>query len=175
MQPRLPVTASLNSHFLDSTAFELPDARAAAPSLLEAMPISPAVRYDRGSPEIVIVNKSRDVDDKRLARVTAALQTQIDRDFFPLWGWRAKLVLNPKRARPLAMKIELTEIPDEDDALGYHFIDGLPSTYVFTRDLKGEPAFDFESTLSHEILEMIADPGVNLYAQGFIEVPSASY
>lgn len=130
------------------------------------MPVSSAVRYDRGSPEIVIVNESRDIDEKRLARIVKALQTQVDRDFFPLWGWRAKLLLDPKPKRLRAMKIELTEIPDEDDALGYHFIDGLPSTYVFTRDLKGNPVEDFESTLSHEVLEMIADPGVNLYAQG---------
>jgi hypothetical protein len=56
---------------------------------------------------------------------------------------------------------------DEDGDLGYHFIEGVPSTYVFSRDEKGRKVTNWTSTLSHEVLEMIADPGMNLYASGY--------
>jgi hypothetical protein len=129
--------------------------------------VSAAVRYDRGSPTIAVVNRSRRVRDRELQRVVRALQKQIDRDFFPLWGWRANLVLQRSQAaRPRAMKLILANRPDEEDALGYHFLDGVPLTYVFTEDERGRPV-EWHSVASHEALEMIADPGVNLYADGF--------
>jgi hypothetical protein len=129
---------------------------------------NPAVRYDRGSPTIAIFNESSDADVRGLERAVAAIQKQVDRDFFPLWGWRAILVFEPKSTPRRAMKITLRETDKDDPGdLGYHFIDGIPATYVFTRDEKGKPLEEFYSTLSHEVLEMIADPGVNLYASGY--------
>jgi len=127
---------------------------------------SMAVRYDRGSPRIAVINESERVNDRELARVVRALQRQVDRDFFPLWGWRAELSLGKPRGRTRAMKIHLRDVPDLKDAEGYHFIDGLPITYVFTENSAGRPV-EFHSVLSHEVLEMIADPGANLYAWGY--------
>jgi hypothetical protein len=128
---------------------------------------SAAVRYDRGSPYITIRNESAHVSDRALGRVVRALQKQIDRDFFPLWGWRAKLLLNRAPSHRRAMQILLQDVPPAEDAgeIGYHFIDGLPRTCVYTRNDDDE-AIPFHATLSHEALEMIADPGVNLYARG---------
>jgi hypothetical protein len=124
-----------------------------------------AVRYDRGSPVIVIQNRSR-IPHAELAHVVRALQTQVDRDFFPLWGWRARLLLDPKKAPRRAMKI-VVKGKDSDDDFGYHFIAGVPITYVFTERADGTPIEEYASTLSHEVLEMIVDPGVNLFALGF--------
>ena len=42
---------------------------------------SPAVRFDRGSPVIVITNESEDANVPELRRAIAAVQTQVDRDF----------------------------------------------------------------------------------------------
>lgn len=56
---------------------------------------------------------------------------------------------------------------DSAGDLGYHFIKGVPHTEIFTRDAKGEVFPEYYSTLSHEVLEMSADPGINLYASGF--------
>jgi len=53
-----------------------------------------AVRYDRGSPTIVVVNESSDVDTPELRRAITAIQKQVDRDFFPLCGWRAELLFD---------------------------------------------------------------------------------
>jgi hypothetical protein len=121
--------------------------------------------FDRFDPWIAIRNDSTVVEDRELARVLPALQKQIDRDFAPEWGLRARLVLGqgPKRS----MKVILKDVSDEAGDLGYHFVRGYPVTYVFVKDdiaALGE----YTSTLSHEILEMIADPGVNLYALGFV-------
>ena len=130
---------------------------------------SNAVKFDRGSPTIVIVNDSTDVAAARLRRVVAALQKQVDRDFFPLWGLRAKLRVGAA-VPPGAMGITLMNMnPDKDDVEGYHFVRGLPRAEVYTRDNDGKPYSEQEvsATLSHEVLEMIADPGVNLYARGF--------
>jgi len=124
-----------------------------------------AVRYDRGSPVIAIENRSK-ISQRELAHVVRALQTQVDRDFFPLWGWRAKLVLDPPRVPRRAMKI-VVKGRDSGDDFGYHLIDGVPITYVFTIDRAGKRIEEYPATLSHEVLEMIVDPGVNLYAQGF--------
>ena len=125
-----------------------------------------AVRYDRGSPNIVVINESSDADASELRRAIAAIQKQVDRDFFPLWGWRAELLFEPDHIPPRSMRITIKE-SDEDGDLGYHFIDGLPRTDVYTRDEKGKRYHEYYSTLSHEVLEMIADPGANLYASGY--------
>jgi len=126
-----------------------------------------AVRYDRRSPVIAIVNRSRDVDEVELAHAVRAIQTQVDRDFFPVWGWRAKLVFQPGQPLPKgAMRLTIKS-KDSDSDLGYHFIQGVPRTEVFTRDAQGKQYDEYYSTLSHEVLEMIADPGINLYASGF--------
>jgi hypothetical protein len=126
-----------------------------------------AVKYDRGSPTIVISNTSKHVDVKKLKRAIRAIQKQVDEHFFPLWGWRAKLLFQPKRPPKDAMHITIKN--REKGALdGYHFIEdtGLPETYVFVLGKDGKPV-DFYPTLSHEVLEMIVDPGVNLFADGY--------
>jgi hypothetical protein len=125
--------------------------------------VNPAVRFDRGSPSIVIRNRSK-VPDDELRRAVRAVQRQVDRDFFPLWGWRAKLVFEPAKPPRRAMTVLVKGKSSEYD--GYHVIDGVPVGYVFTEDDKGAVVDDYSVTLSHEVLEMIADPGANLYAYG---------
>ncbi len=111
---------------------------------------STAVRYDRLSPVIAIINQSEDANESELRRAIAALQTQVDRDFFPVWGWRAKLVFEPHPIPPRSMRLTIKK-KDSDSDLGYHFIEGLPLTEVFMRDAKGETYPEYYSTLSHEI------------------------
>jgi hypothetical protein len=124
-----------------------------------------ALGFDRFDPWIAIQNDSTVVKDADVKKVIPALQKQIDRDFAPAWGLRARLVFGtgPKRA----MKVVLKDVSDEAGDLGYHFVRGYPVTYVFAKD-DLEAVGEFTSTLSHEILEMLADPGVNLYALGFV-------
>jgi len=128
--------------------------------------VTSAVRFDRGSPSLLITNQS-DVSDREVRKVVAAIQKQVDRDFFPLWGWRAELAFRPRRSPKNPMHILLRNSNRKSDP-GYHFVDGIPEAEVFTRDAHGRVLSDWQATLSHEVLEMIADPGVNLYARGHV-------
>jgi len=121
--------------------------------------------FDRSKPTIVVENKSTLVTDAFVKRMIAGLQAQIDEDFFPAWGLTARLVF--KAAPPFEhMGLVIKDSSDEAGDLGYHFREGYPVAYVFAKDSMSDGAGigGLTSTVSHEILEMIADPGVNLLA-----------
>jgi hypothetical protein len=129
-----------------------------------------AVKFDRGSPTIAIVNESSDVDVRELRKAVKAFQKQLDRDFFPRWGWRADLIFE-QNIPPRSMRLTIKEVdsdPEDEGLLGYHILNGVPITEVFTRDTNGKRFREYYSVISHEILEMIADPSANLYADGYL-------
>jgi hypothetical protein len=97
-----------------------------------------AVRYDRGSPTIVVANESSDVDVPELRRAVAAIQKQVDRDFFPLWGWRAELLFEPDRIPRRATRITINE-SDEDGDLGITLSTACPAPKC-SRDMRKESA-----------------------------------
>lgn len=113
------------------------------------------------NPTICIVNRSRSVSDTDLKQNLRALQKQITRDFEPAWGWGAKLRFNAKR---FDMQVIIKDTAKEGD-LGFHIKDGKAIGYIFAKDDIADSG-EYTSTLSHELLEMIADPNVNLYAIG---------
>ncbi len=116
------------------------------------------------NPIISIVNRSKSVSDADLKLNLVALQKQITHHFEPAWGWGANLRFNAKR---FDMKLVIRDHAAAG-ALGYHIEDGKPVGYIFARDdVQATGKFkEYTSTLSHELLEMIADPNVNLYAAG---------
>jgi hypothetical protein len=124
------------------------------------------------NPTISIVNRSKSVSDANLKRSLAALQKQISLHFEPAWGWGANLKFDAKR---FDMKLVVRDHA-ADDALGYHIEGGKPVGYIFAKDdIEATGEFkEYTSTLSHELLEMIADPNVNLYAAGPYRVKGAS-
>ena len=124
------------------------------------------VRFDRFRPLIAVVNQSDVAKNREVERIVKAIQKQVNEHFTPAWGLRAALVFNEDPLK--AMKVIIKDKAEEEDEgyLGYHFVNGLPVTYVFAKDDIAERG-EFSSTVSHEVLEMLADPGVNLYAQGF--------
>jgi hypothetical protein len=110
-------------------------------------------------------------------RVLGAVNRQIDGDFAPYWSLTATLRLEgrsqrrPGRQSLVDMRgdavLYLWDKADVDDAIGYHDLNhrGIPYGFVFTevsKQLK-EP---WSVTLSHEALEMIADPESNLLVMG---------
>jgi len=114
------------------------------------------------NPTISIVNQSNTVTNSSLKRVVIpAMQKQITRHFEPVWGWGANLKLNAKR---FDMKVIIKDHARGGD-LGYHIKDGRAIAYIFAKDDIAESG-EYTSTLSHELLEMIADPNVSLYAIG---------
>ena len=124
-------------------------------------------RIDRFHPLVCVQNEATVVSDADVRRTLRALQKQITRDFAPAWGLTARLEFGPPKER--ALRVVLRDVSDEKGDLGYHFHEGYPVTYVFAKD-DLEAYGEYTSTLSHELLEMIADPGVNLYADGYVRV-----
>jgi hypothetical protein len=114
------------------------------------------------NPTVSIINRSRLISDAQVKRDMAALQKQITRHFEPVWGWGANLKFNSKRFN---MKVIIKDTAGDMHYLGYHIKDDIPITYVFAKDDIARFG-EYTSTLSHELLEMIADPAANLYAIG---------
>ena len=115
------------------------------------------------NPTISITNKSKTVSDRDLRRVLPALQKQITKQFEPVWGWGANLKFDAKK---FDMQVIIKDTARGGGGyLGYHIKDNIPITYIFAKD-DIEDSGEYTSTLSHELLEMIADPAVNLYAIG---------
>ena len=115
--------------------------------------------------QISVINASTVLTDDEILPVVNALQQQVTNDFRPAWGLDAELTFVPNGATPPAGTWWLTMLDDSDQAgaLGYHDLttDGLPLGKVFAgTDLKY--GTNWSVTASHELLEMLADPNINL-------------
>lgn len=116
--------------------------------------------------KIAVMNASTVVtDDKQVQKVVDALQTQVSRDFAPAWGIDADLRFVPKGSKPQPGEwwLVILDNSDQAGALGYHDLtsQGLPLGKVFA---KSDMAFgeQWSGTASHELLEMLGDPNINL-------------
>jgi len=117
--------------------------------------------------QISVINGSTVINDTDIRPVVQALQQQVTNDFLPAWGVDAQLTFVPTGSAPPAGTWWLTILDDSDQAgaLGYHDLttDGLPLAKVFAAtDLKLGNSWSV--TASHELLEMLADPNINLTA-----------
>jgi hypothetical protein len=115
--------------------------------------------------QISVINASTVLTDNEVSPVVATLQKQVTNDFRPPWGVDAELNFIPTGATPPANTWWLSILDDSDQAgaLGYHDLtpDGLPVGKVFAgTDLKY--GTQWTVTASHELLEMLADPNINL-------------
>ncbi len=128
--------------------------------------------------DISIINHTDgEISDTELQQVLRAINRQIAEDFEPAWGMGARMRLDGRTVNaPDSMTsadvrgdavIYLWNHATVKDALGYHDKSnrGLPDGYVFTTLCKqlGE---SWTVTLSHEVLELIADPESNLLVMG---------
>lgn len=117
---------------------------------------------------VSIVNESTLFKDADLHALCNALQVQVTRDFYPAWGVNASIYYTPSGKRPTADHwiIAILDDADQAGALGYHDTTstGLPLGKIFVRTILGDRA-SVSVTVSHELLEMLADPQVNLAAQ----------
>ncbi|MBI1850341.1 MAG: hypothetical protein HYR85_08365 [Planctomycetes bacterium] len=117
--------------------------------------------------KIAIINESTVVSDSDAKAAVDALQRQVSNDFAPAWGIDASLTFLPSGSNPSpdAWWLVILDTSDQAGALGYHDITsaGLPLGKVFAKS-----DVDFGSswtiTASHELLEMLGDPDINLSA-----------
>jgi len=127
------------------------------------MNLSPA--RTRPVAKIAVLNASTVCDDAEVESFVDALQQQVSTDFAPIWGADATLHFVPKHKKPDLGAWWLVVLDDSDQAgaLGYHDLTpaGLPIGKVFARsDL--EHGLPVSATASHELLEMLGDPGINM-------------
>lgn len=107
--------------------------------------------------QLALVNKSSStIDFTKLQGATKALQTQIDRDLYPVWGAQAQIYpIHPQDSIPAG--VWPIYIRDKSKAgLGVHLTnEGVPFAEV-----KYDPnSWDNTTvTISHEMLEMLVDP-----------------
>jgi hypothetical protein len=117
--------------------------------------------------EIAIQNHSTLASDSEIKEVVAALQVQVSRDFLKCWGVGAELhfLASSAKVTPGFWQLGIFDDADAAGALGYHetTAKGLPLGKVFwgtTLKYSGLPSV----TTSHELLEMLLDPYINLTA-----------
>jgi hypothetical protein len=120
-------------------------------------------------PVIAITNASTCLTDAQVEAVLPALQKQASDDFKAYWEQDCTLQFLPK-SQPLPSRwwqIVITDNPDQAGALGYHELtsQGTPLGKVFAK-LDLQSGSSWTVTLSHELLEMLADPWINWCAMG---------
>ena len=123
--------------------------------------------------KIAVLNASTVLKDAEIRKAVPALQSQVHRDFAPAWGVDAGLTFLPKGSNPPADAwwLGILDNSDQAGALGYHDLtdQGLPLGKVFAgTDM--QDGLEWTVTASHELLEMLVDPDINLAA--YVEQPN---
>jgi hypothetical protein len=124
------------------------------------------VAFNQGRfPTVAFVNLAKTPLGVDLGKLVAALQKQMERDFVPVWGYPAKLYVTDK-PKPEEWQVVFLDDADAANALGYHDLtkNGQPISKVFVKTTiaAGQKV---SVTASHEFLEMMIDPGAQLWAQ----------
>ncbi len=116
--------------------------------------------------KIQISNESTVLTDDKVQAVVPALQTQVRDHFAPVWGIDADLEFVTKdKLDKSRWWLIIFDNSDQAGALGYHDLNptGLPIGKVFAgTDM--QYGYQWTVTTSHELLEMLADPDINLTA-----------
>src|SRR5882762_3750917 len=117
-------------------------------------------------PKIAVFNNATiplgvDLDD-----LIAAMQVYIDKFIVPVWATPAILVESDDFIAG-AWAIVFLDDADQPGALAYHELtpDGLPISKVFVRTTL-ENGDEVSVSASHELVEMLVDPAINLMTTG---------
>lgn len=117
--------------------------------------------------DILVKNLSTAVTDEQIKEALPDFQTQVSRDFAPSWGTDAKLTFIDQQQQVLDGQwlIGVFDTSDQAGALGYHDVTsfGAPLGKVFAKTTIQYGGL-WTVTFSHELLEMLGDPDINLCA-----------
>jgi hypothetical protein len=115
--------------------------------------------------KVAIINSSTLLTDAQIEAAVPALQEQVHRDFAPVWGVDADITFVGADGKPPAGSwwLSVLDNSDQASALGYHDAtsEGLPLGKVFAKTDADFHA-NWTVTASHELIEMLADPEINL-------------
>lgn len=122
--------------------------------------------YDQGEPVVIsMYNQAKTPFNADLPSLAIALQTYIDAFVSPIWGTPAKINAT---SGPVAGTWSMVFLDDADapGALAYHDEEsGLPVSKVFVHTL-AQAGDSVSSAASHELVEMLVDPAINLQCTG---------
>jgi hypothetical protein len=117
------------------------------------------------------------VSDAQLHGAIRAVNRQIAEDFTPYWGFGAQLRLEGKTGRrktgfdqadmrgDAVLYVKKRPRPLEDDGFHTTHYAGIPYGFVYL-DLSDKLDEEWTVTLSHEALELVGDPELNLLVRG---------
>ena len=115
--------------------------------------------------KVAVINHCSALNNDDVSKVVAVLQKQVHQDFAPIWGIDADLVFVPRDADPPADHwwLLIMDRSDDPSLTGSHNLnpEGLPTGRVFAKS-DMEKQLKWTVTASHELLEMLADPAINL-------------
>jgi hypothetical protein len=118
------------------------------------------------TPTIACFNRASVDLGVRFDALLTALQSYVDAHVMPVWGTPAKLVKSSGFLKN-AWAIVFLDDADQPGALAYHELtpNGLPLSKVFVKTaLKNGESVSVSA--SHELVEMLVDPAINLWASG---------
>jgi hypothetical protein len=129
----------------------------------------PGLAVARPGPTIVCVNEATEDLGVEFDRLIAALQKYLDKHFVPVWGTPARLVRGKK---PRRGTWTLMFLDHQDSAkakrekwAGLHHLEGDPFAKVFVKSVLDSDE-KVSVAASHELAEMLVDPGINLWCVG---------
>jgi hypothetical protein len=115
--------------------------------------------------KVALINASTVLTNDDVEAALPALQTQVHRDFAPAWGIDADLTFVAKghQSPSGSWWLAILDNSDQAGALGYHDVtaDGPPLGKVFAGTDK-QYGYNWVITTSHELLEMLGDPEIDL-------------
>jgi hypothetical protein len=124
---------------------------------------------------IIWVDNHSSLQLSEIREVIRAINTQISRDFDPIFGRMAELRLKTKKGPlpvPKARNVGHIHLTDNGAAPGFHRdeADGIPAGFVITNIPEmiqsNNPWLKWTVCFSHEVLELIADPHLNTFVRG---------
>src|SRR5262245_47064389 len=130
--------------------------------------------FDQGQiPTITVFNKAKTELGIDLEAFVGAMQRFVTDYVVPVWGTPARIVRSNDFKKG-AWGFVFLDNADAENALAYHDLtpDGLPLSKVFVKTIKDDGA-SLTVAASHELVEMLVDPGINLLSTG--PDPKAAY
>lgn len=129
-------------------------------------PVRKSAFNQGGTPTIAVFNKAKTPLGVDMDKLIAALQVYVDKYVVPVWGTPAKLVKSTDFVKG-AWAIVFLDNADAPGALAYHDLtpDGMPQSKVFVKTTLDNGDLVSVST-SHELVEMLVDPAINLLTTG---------
>ena len=118
------------------------------------------------APTIACFNKAETSLGFELKDLIAAMQAYVDQYVAPVWGTPAKLVESKDFIKG-AWAMVFLDTADQPGALAYHDLtpDGLPESKVFVKTTLDNKEL-ISVSASHELVEMLVDPAINLMTTG---------